>query len=149
RLTKSTIDFVEQVEIPEYYSDPITDRGDPTKTWERKSKWWKMTVKSSITPHSIARIKQFRENLEAKGATLVISLPVIYSKTDEKTVKNVEKTAQELSKIAPLIYDKKSLNLKTDSNLFADTHYHLKPEVRVIRSKELIEQLQPIINSPN
>lgn len=150
-LTKSTIDIVKKAEdpdyIPDYYADPITDRGDPTKTWERKSKWWQMAVNTPVTPHSIARIKQFREELEAKGATLVISLPVIYGSTDEKTMKNVEKTATELNKIAPLIYDKESLNLWTDSNLFADTHYHLKPEARIVRSKELIEQLQPIIQS--
>ncbi|NEO56115.1 MAG: hypothetical protein F6K54_25390 [Okeania sp. SIO3B5] len=144
RLTKSAIDIVEQVEVPDYYADPITDWGDPTKTWERKSKWWKMTVNKPVTPHSIARIKQFREELEAKKASLVISLPIIYANTNEKTVKNVEKTAEELGKIAPLIYDEK-LNLWTDVNLFADTHYHLKPEGRVIRSKVLVKQLQPII----
>lgn len=146
-LTKSTIDLVQQTEIPAYYSDPITDRGDPTKTWERKSQWWQMKVTNPVTPHSIKRIKQFREELETKGADLIISLPVIYASKDENTVKNVEKTAEELEKIAPLIYDKESLNLKTDSNLFADTHYHLKPEARVIRSKELVKQLKPIIES--
>ncbi len=146
-LTKSTIDIIEQTEIPEYYSDPITDRGDPTKTWERKSKWWSLKIKQPISPHSIKRIKQFREELEAKGASLVISLPVIYASMDEKTVKNVQKTAEELGKIAPLIYDKESLNLKTDYNLFADTHYHLKPEARVIRSKELVAQLELVIES--
>ncbi|MGD1715810.1 hypothetical protein [Hydrocoleum sp. CS-953] len=149
-LTKSTIDIVKKAEdpdyIPEYYADPITDWGDPTKTWGRKSKWWEMKVNKPVTPHSIARIKQFREELEAKEATLLISLPLIYGSTDEKTIKNVKKTAEELSKIAPTIYDQESLNLWTDSNLFADTHYHLKEEARVMRSKELIEQLQPIIN---
>ncbi|NEN88271.1 MAG: hypothetical protein F6K48_04815 [Okeania sp. SIO3H1] len=144
KLTKATIDIVKQVEVPDYYADPITDWGDPTKTWERKSKWWEMPVKKPVTPHSIARIKQFKEELEAKEASLVISLPIIYASTDERTVKNVEKTAEELGKIAPLITDEK-LNLWTDVNLFADTHYHLKPEGRVIRSKELVEQLQPII----
>ncbi len=149
-LTKSTIDLVKKAKDPTYisdhYSDPITDRGDPTKTWGRKSKWWKLPVKTSITPHSIAMIKQFQEDLKAKEATLVISLPVIYGSEDEKTVKNIEKTAKELGKIAPTIYDQESLNVKTDSNLFADTHYHLKEEERIIRSKELVEQLQPIID---
>jgi len=149
-LTKSAIDTVKKAKdpdyIPEYYADPITDWGDPTKTWERKSKWWQMTVRQPATPHSIARIKQFRDELEAKGATLLISLPVIYGNRDEKTMKNVRKTAEELSQIAPTIYDQESLNLWTDSNLFADTHYHLKEEARVMRSKELIEQLQPLIN---
>ena len=143
-MTKSAIDIVKQVEVPDYYADPITDNGDPTKTWERKSKWWEMTLKNPVTSHSVARIKQFREELEAKGATLVISLPIIYASKDEKTVKNAEKTAEKLGQIAPLIYDE-NLNLWTDVNLFADTHYHLKPEGRVIRSQELVKQLKPII----
>ncbi len=150
-LTKSTIDIVKKAKDPDYipnpYADPITDRGDPTKTWGRKSKWWQMRIKKTITPNSIAQIKLFREDVEAKGATLLISLPIVYGSKDEKTIKNVEKTAEELSKIAPIIYDKKSLNLWTDSNLFADTHYHLKEEARVMRSKELIKQLQPIIDN--
>ncbi len=149
-LTKSTIDIVRKAKdpdyIPDYYADPITDRGDPTKTWGRKSEWWQMRIKKSITPNSIAQIKLFQEEIEGKGATLLISLPIVYASKDEKTIKNVEKISEELSKIAPTIYDKESLNLWNDSNLFADTHYHLKEEGRVIRSKELIEQLQPIIN---
>ncbi|MFM7354727.1 MAG: hypothetical protein ACKO1G_17315, partial [Microcystis aeruginosa] len=61
------------------------------------------------------------------------------------TVKNVKKTIEELSNIVPLIYNPKTLNLQTDSSLFGDTHEHLLPEARIIRSKELVQQLRPII----
>jgi hypothetical protein len=60
---------------------------------------------------------------------------------------NVKKTAEELAKIAPLIYEKDTLNMKTDSNLFADTHYHLKDNARIISSLELVEQLKPVIET--
>ena len=72
-------------------------------------------------------------------------MPWVYGSTGAKTKANVQKTAQILSKIAPTIYNSESLNIKTDSSLFADTHYHLLPKAREIRAKELVEQLKPII----
>ncbi|HAX78244.1 MAG TPA: hypothetical protein DCY88_21095, partial [Cyanobacteria bacterium UBA11372] len=39
---------------------------------------------------------------------------------------------------------KDTLNMKNDSNLFADTHYHLKPEARIIRSKQIVAELKVI-----
>ncbi|HAG81163.1 MAG TPA: hypothetical protein DCL61_08290, partial [Cyanobacteria bacterium UBA12227] len=71
----------------------------------------------------------------------------VYARTDEKSVRNVEKTAEELSKIAPLLYDQKTLNMQTNSNLFADTHYHLKPEARELRAKQLVEELKDVLGS--
>lgn len=143
-LSESVVDLIEEGEITGYYG-PITERGDPVITKNRTSEWWKMSIPQSISPHAVEEIKKFREELEAKDAHLIISLPWVYAQTDDKTVKNVLKTAQELEKIAPLIYDPQSLNLKTDSSLFADTHYHLLPESRKIRAEELVKQLQPII----
>jgi hypothetical protein len=49
------------------------------------------------------------------------------------------------STFLPLIYNPKTLNLQTDSSLFADTHEHLLPEARIRRSRELVQQLRPII----
>jgi hypothetical protein len=142
-VTKASIDLVEKGEFAGYYSDPITDRGDPTVMKQRtKSKWWQLKIKDSITPHAFNRIQQFQDEVNAKGATLVLGLSWIYGSTDEDTLGNIRETAEELKKIAPLLYDPTSLNVKTDSSIFADTHYHLNPEGRRIRTTELAQQLK-------
>lgn len=147
-LTKSTVDVVEKGKMTGYYSDPVSDRGDPTVLKKRGDvKWWQLKINNSVSKHAIERIAQFRKEVEAKGATLVLALPWVYGSTDDKTVGNVKKTAAELAKIAPLIYDKQSYDIKTDSSMFADTHYHLNPEGRRLRTLELVEQLRPIIES--
>ncbi|MCP2728970.1 hypothetical protein [Limnofasciculus baicalensis] len=142
--TKSTVDLIEKGKFTGYYSDPVDEHGDPTVTKERTGEWWELPIDKAITPHAVARITEFKKEVEARGGTLVLSLPWVYAKTDNKSVSNVKKTAGELGKIAPLIYDKESLNMQTDSNLFADTHYHLKPEARAIRAAQLVEELKEI-----
>ncbi|WP_016950948.1 hypothetical protein [Anabaena sp. PCC 7108] len=144
-LTKSSFDVVEKGHLTGYYSDPITANGDPTVMKQRtKSKWWSLTINDSVSPHSLKRIQQFKQEVESKGATLVLGLSWIYGSTDSKTLGNIRKTAEELSKIAPVLYDKNTLNVKTDSSLFADTHYHLNPSGRRIRTTELVEQLKAV-----
>ena len=144
-LVKSGVDLSTKGKFDEYYSDPLTKRGEPTKTWERNSKWWQLTVDDTITQHSIDKIKEFQQQLNEKGATMVLSLPVIYGSTEENSLSNIQKTAQELEAIAPLIYDQDNLNVWTDVSLFAETHYHLNPEGRIKRSQDIIEQLEPIL----
>lgn len=147
-ITKSTIDLIEKGEMTGYYSDPFTDHGDPTVTKYRQGKWWQWTIHKPISNHAIARLTEFREEVEAKGATLIFSLPWVYGKTDEKSLTNMKKIAEELEKIAPLIaYDNETFNLKTDSSLFADTHHHLVPEARKIRARELVDELKPILET--
>lgn len=142
-VAKSSLDVAEKGRLTGYYSDPITANGDPTVMKKRtKSAWWQLTINSSVSPHSIQRIQQFKQELEAKGATLVLGLSWIYGSTDPKTLGNIRKTAEELGKIAPVLYDKESLNVKTDSSLFADTHYHLNPSGRRTRTTELVEQFK-------
>ncbi len=144
-LVKSSLDLIEIGKVRGYLSDPITEKGDPTVVKHRTGKWWPRTFKQPVSRHSVERIAQFREELKAKGADLIVSLSWVYASTDEETVKNVRKTIEELSKVAPLIYDQESLNLKTDPSLFADTHEHLLPEARVIRAQELVQQLRPLL----
>jgi hypothetical protein len=145
-LTKSVVDLATKGQIEEYYSDPVTERGDPTRTWERQGEWWKLKIGKPITKHSIARIQQFRKEVEAKGGNLLLSVPIIYGdREDPKTMKNVEKTAEELSKIAPTIVDPKTLNVWEDSSKFADTHYHLQPEARIERTEQIARELEPIL----
>ena len=146
-ITKSTMDLVEKGKLTGYYSDPVDSRGDPTATKIRQARWWKRTFHQPVSAHVKRRIAQFRQEVEAKGGTLILSLPWVYANRDDpKTVKNVKITAKELAEIAPLIYDRESFNLKTDSSLFADTHYHLLPESRKLRSQELVRQLKPLID---
>lgn len=144
-LTKSSFDLVKKGRFTGYYSDPITKRGDPTVVKERTGEWWKMQFKKSISPHAIKRIKKFRKELEAKDADLVLSLPWVYAKTDNKTLKNVKKTAAELEKIAPLIYNPENYNVQSDPDLFADTHYHLKLDSMKVRSRQIVEEIEPIL----
>ena len=94
-------------------------------------------------------IEQFRQEVEAKDATFILSLPWVYASHDEKNFSNMEDIAKKFSKIAPLVYDKNDYNLKKDSSLFADTHHHLVFEARKLRSEQLAEQLKPVINTIN
>ena len=144
-LTKSGLDLVEKGKLAGYYSDPVNADGDPTTVKKRTGKWWKLTIDDAISPHAASEITNFRNQLQAKGATLLISLPWIYGSTDKNTLANIQKTAQRLAQIAPTIYEADTYNIKTDSSLFADTHYHLLPESRKIRAKEIVEQLQPLL----
>jgi hypothetical protein len=146
-LTKSALDLLEKGQLTGYYSDPVDDRGDPTVTKVRTGKWWKLRIDQPISPTAFQRIARFRQEVEARGATLIISLPWIYGSSDRQTVTNVQKTAQALATIAPLIYEQDTFNIKKDSHLFADTHYHLLPEARKIRAEELVEQLKPLLNA--
>jgi hypothetical protein len=143
--TKSSLDVAQKGKLSGYYADPITENGDPTFIKPRTGKWWQLSIDEPISPHAIQRISQFKQEVEAKGGTLVLGLSWIYGSTDETTVSNVRKTAEELEKIAPTLYDRTSLNIKTDSELFADTHYHLNPEGRKVRSTELAQQLRIVL----
>jgi hypothetical protein len=144
-ITKSGVDVATKGKMTGYYSDPVNEWGDPTVFKTREQDWWQLSIDQPISTHAVQRIKEFRQEVEAKGGTLILSLPWIYGSTSEATIKNITMTAQELNKIAPLIYDQTSLNIQTDAHLFADTHYHLRPAGSKVRGKELVEQLQPII----
>ncbi len=144
-LVKSGVDLATKGKFDEYYSDTLTERGEPTKTWERSAKWWKLGIDKPISAHSIEKIKEFKQEIEAKGATLILSLPVIYGNNNERTIKNVTQTKEELSKIAPTIYNPDNLNIWTDSTPFAETHYHLNPEGRIKRTEEIVTQIKPIL----
>ena len=106
-----------------------------------------MPINRPISRHAAERILQFRQEVEAKGGRLILSLPWVYGSNGKKTRENVQKTAYVLSQIAPLVYNPETLNIKSDSGLFADTHYHLLPHAREIRAKQLVEQLEPIVKN--
>jgi len=139
-VVKSGWDLLEEGRLTGYYDDPLTERGDPTKTKPRTGQWWQMRFDKPISDHAAAKIRQFKAEVEEKGGTLVLSLPWVYADREEETLENVRETADVLESIAPTIYDRETLNLQTDSSLFADTHYHLLPEARVLRSRQIIRQ---------
>lgn len=140
-LVKTGEDLVQEGRL-DYFGDPLTNRGDATIELKRTSPWWQMSVKSGATKHSIDSLHQFKKDLELRDATLVLSLPVIYGKNDEKNRETIQGIADALSEVAPTLYDPNTLNIETNSDLFADTHYHLKIPARVTRSERLVKQLQ-------
>jgi hypothetical protein len=146
-LAKSMVDLIEKGKFTGYYSDPVDDRGDPTVVKERTGKWWKLPIHQSISQHAFNSIYDFKRAVEAKGGKLIISLPWVYGTTDEKTITSVRKTAAQLEKIAPLVYNPQNLNIQTNSDLFADTHYHLLPEARIIRARQLLSELKPLLEN--
>jgi hypothetical protein len=145
-LTKSSLDLVEKGQLTGYYSDPITANGDPTVLKRRtRSAWWQMRIKEPAAPYALERIQQFREQVEAKGGRLVLGLPWIYASPDDTTLNNIRTTAEKLGEISPVLYDEISLNVKTDSSLFADTHYHLNADGRRVRTTELVQQFRVVM----
>ncbi|MEA5462318.1 hypothetical protein [Leptothoe sp. PORK10 BA2] len=147
-MVKSANDIATLGRVTGYYDDPLTEQGDPTVTKERTGQWWQMTIKQPATPYALERIAAFRQEVEAQGGTLLLALPWIYGDTsDPATQSNIEATTQALSAIAPLLYDAETLNIQNDSGLFADTHYHLTPEARRLRSQILAQELQPLLSN--
>ena len=144
-IAKSSVDARTQGKLTGYYSDPISDKGDPIVVKERQQKWWKLPINQTISRHAYERILQFDREVEAKGGRLILSLPWVYARDGERTTKNIKRTADFLSQIAPTIYDPDSLNIQEDVSFFADTHYHLLPKGREARARQLVEELRPLI----
>ncbi|MEM7795548.1 MAG: hypothetical protein AAF579_13995 [Cyanobacteria bacterium P01_C01_bin.118] len=144
-LVKSTTDLITLGKFSGYYDDPLTAAGDPTVDKQRQGDWWQLAIKQPATPHAIQRIEQFRTEVEAKGAELILSLPWVYGETTAETQGNIRKTADALREIAPLLYDPETLNIQSDVTMFADTHYHLTPAGRIVRSQQLSQQLQEVL----
>lgn len=144
---KSVTDLAEKGRFTGYYDGPLTAQGDPTETKQREGDWWPLKIKSAASPHAVERITQFKTEVEDRGGQLILSIPWVYGDVNsEQTVESVRKTAQELAKIAPVLVDEETLNIQDRPTLFADTHYHLKPEGREVRSQQLAEQLKPLLS---
>jgi len=142
-LTKSILDILQEGRTTGYYSYPLTNNGDPTVDFVRPV--WKRPVPKTISRNSIVKITRFRDQIEIKGASLIISLPWFLAKTDELSVSNMKDILRNLSQIAPVICDSETLNMQSDADFFADTEHHLTPQAKVIRSRQLVEQLIPFL----
>jgi hypothetical protein len=145
-VVKSSTDLVKLGKFTGYYDDPLTEQGDPTVDKYRVGKWWELPIEEPATPHVLKQIEQFKREVEAQGGTLVLSLPWVYAEKTDETVGNIQKTAEQLKAIAPLIYDPENLNNQSDVKLFGDTHYHLTAEGRVLRSQQIARELKPLLN---
>ncbi len=145
---KATVDLTEEGHFTGYYDGPLTKHGDPTETKLREGEWWPLSIPDPVSPHALQRIAQFKSEVEARGGQLILSMPWIYGNEEETlTRSNIQKSAEELSKIAPVLIDEKTLNIQAQPTLFADTHYHLKPEGRKARSQQLASQLKPLLTA--
>ncbi|MEO0352364.1 MAG: hypothetical protein AAF282_20175 [Cyanobacteria bacterium P01_A01_bin.15] len=144
-LVKSTSDLITLGKLSGYYDDPLTAAGDPTVDKQRQGSWWQLSIKRPATAHSIRRIEQFHTEVEARGGTLLLSLPWVYGDASDNTQANILKTVEALGDIAPLLYDPETLNIQSDVRLFADTHYHLTAAGRTVRSQQLAQQLQEMM----
>ncbi len=145
---KAAVDVTEEGQFTGYYDGPLTKQGDPTETKLREGDWWPLSIPDPVSPHALQRITQFKSEVEARGGQLILSMPWIYGNAKETlTRSNIQKTAEELSKIAPVLIDQKTLNIQSQPTLFADTHYHLKPEGRKARSEQLASQIKPLLTT--
>jgi hypothetical protein len=147
-VIKSALDLVEKGKLTGYYSDPITDRGDPTIDKYRKGKWWGWKFSEPMTPHAVERISQFKTEVERKGGTLILALPWVYAPLIPQNLAYGQDVAQKLSAIAPTIYDPKTYNFQPEPTYLADTHYHFLPEGRKIHSEQVSRELLALPNSP-
>ncbi len=146
---KAAADLLEEGRFAGYYDGPLTERGDPIETKLRTGEWWPLKIEAPISAHAAERIDQFKSEVEARGGELILSVPWIYGDTtDPETIENIQKTADALSEIAPVLVDSETLNVQAEPTLFADTHYHLIPEGREARSQQLALQLKPLLSNP-
>ncbi|MEL7331858.1 MAG: hypothetical protein AAFN12_06390 [Cyanobacteria bacterium J06560_2] len=146
---KSVVDLAEEGRLTGYYDGPLTERGDPTETKFREGEWWPLEIAQPASSHALVRIERFKAEVEAKGGALILSMPWVYGDVeDERTIESVQKTADAFAEIAPTLMDAETLNIQPTPDLFADTHYHLKPEGRQVRSQQLARELKPILGAP-
>lgn len=142
---KAVGDLAQKGRFTGYYDGPLTPQGDPIETKPREGDWWSLQVQPA-SAHAIARIAQFKIEVEERGGRLVLAAPWFYSKDPtEQTLDNIDRIIEQLEAIAPVLVDEDSLNIQRNAALFADTHYHLKPEGRELRSQQLAQQLEPLL----
>ncbi|MBE9125803.1 MULTISPECIES: hypothetical protein [unclassified Coleofasciculus] len=144
-VTKSSLDFIRQIKNPRYYSDRLNANGDPVDLKRRIVEPAVLNI--HLSAYACLRLKKFRDQLDRSEATLILALPWVYTNIDENTLVNAKKITEKLLEISPVIYDKKSFNLKNDSTLFGDTVYHLNDKGIKIRSLELAQQLKQVLKA--
>ena len=126
-----------------YNSNNVDERGNP-RLLPSGNPVATSEIKNNISEQSLLQLKRLRNKVEEAEATLVLGLPWLLVKSDEKYLQNretVQKIANALAEIAPVVCNRE-LNLKTNSKLFGDTNYHLSSKGRELRSSELALQLR-------
>ncbi|MBE9009078.1 hypothetical protein IQ250_02530 [Pseudanabaenaceae cyanobacterium LEGE 13415] len=125
------------------YSTELSARGDALKLPTGKVRIDQVDEK--VSAYSFQQLKAFRQQVEAKGGRLVFGLPWRFAQADSNSKAIAQAVVDTLAQIAPVIYDRRSLNLKTDPQLFGDTPYHLSNQGRLLRSREMTQQLKPLL----
>lgn len=98
-------------------------------------------ISNSVSDYNLERLKLFHDKLDARGVTLLFSLPsVLIAKDDDSSLEVMKDRVQHLSWVAPVICDE-IYNAKTDSDMFSDSAYHLNNKGRSISSEKLVLEL--------
>jgi hypothetical protein len=112
----------------------------PAGTFKSAPSW--RTDRVTPSPHSLAQLRRFRQEVEARGAQFTIGLPWLLAQPEPETQAQLQHTFQVLNEIAPVMVNPTTLNAQSDVTLFSDTAYHLSLKGRKLRSQELADQLK-------
>jgi hypothetical protein len=100
-------------------------------------------VSNEVSLYAMQRIIEFQKQIRQTGANFLIGLPwVLINENDQKSPETVKNYIVDLAKIAPVLYNDKTLNLSRDLDLFSDTGLHMNKKGRLIRSLELANQIE-------
>lgn len=122
-------------------SDLIDERGSPVFFLPGQATPW--TIDYKVSDYAVMRITEFQRQTKRVGANFLIGLPwVLIDKDDQKAPEVVKNIIVDLTKVAPVLYNEKSLNLYQDRTLFSDTGLHMNQKGRLKRSLELANQIK-------
>jgi hypothetical protein len=118
----------------------IGERGDD----QRPGDW---VVEGAVSEHAAARLRLYRQQLEEKGAKLVIALPWIYvpANARQKSRTGAANVVAKLRDLAPIITHGANYNVRGDISLFSDSNYHANEEGRRIHTLELVSELKQVL----
>lgn len=128
---------------PTWYKFDVNQNGDSLDSLTGKQVLTETSVE--LSDAAFGQIDQFRQFVETRQAKLILGIPWKLAEVKPKTQAQLRQVIQSLSKIAPVVYNPKTLNLKDDVSLFADTTFHLTPEGQKQRTDELAGQLRPLV----
>ncbi|BAU11436.1 hypothetical protein LEP3755_19300 [Leptolyngbya sp. NIES-3755] len=128
---------------PTWYQFDVNQNGDSLDSLSGKPPFGETSVE--LSDASFQQIDHFRQFVEQRQGKLILGIPWKLAKSEPKTQSQLRQVIGSLSKIAPVVYNPKTLNLKEDISLFGDTTFHLTREGQKLRTEELAEQLRPLV----
>jgi hypothetical protein len=99
----------------------------------------------SVGTPALERIAIYAQELQARGATLVLALPWLYIPESGrvKALAAAGTVAARLAQVAPLLEHSPGHNLQANPDLFSDTNYHASPAGRELHTRRLGAALRP------